>query len=296
MKDYNRLVLKLSLKSITNVFITLVISLLLLFPEVAKSQNRKVNLSYSFPAGKAVSYKSISTINQEMEVNGQVMVVNVVSTLGCSILSEGRSGSDQLIRVSIDTLAQTTDTQGIYNGGALEDAIGKSFTMKLSQGGKESGLEAANAIIIGHPDGTTTTAGQSFSNFFPDLPVKAVGQGSEWMSSDTLISKTSNLEQMIIIDSKNKFDSYENVNGISCAKILYTVSGTMVMKTRSQGMDLKIQGPVTGSGLLFFAVDKGYFIKQEAKNTMTGTLEIMTPENVSIPVKLIIDSVTGVLP
>lgn len=59
-------------------------------------------------------------------------------------------------------------------------------------------------------------------------------------------------------------------------------------------MDIKMRGPVTGTGELFFAPEKGYFLKQALKIRMTGQVEIATPDVMSFPVTMDQSSVTEV--
>jgi hypothetical protein len=72
------------------------------------------------------------------------------------------------------------------------------------------------------------------------------------------------------------------------------LSGTRELKTQNQGMDIKMNGPFTGTGELYFAHDKGYFLKETVKSRMTGQMEITSPENMSFPVTMDQNTVTEV--
>ena len=96
----------------------------------------------------------------------------------------------------------------------------------------------------------------------------------------------------MIVKADNKFEGYEQINGINCAKISFTLSGTRILKTQTQGMDIKMSGPYTGTGELYFALDKGYFLKQIVKTRMTGQMEITSPDVMSFPVTIDQNSVT----
>jgi hypothetical protein len=152
----------------------------------------------------------------------------------------------------------------------------------------------AGQIFYQTGDGATETAAQSFTDFFPDVPEKAIKPGYTWSSTDTLTNKSSVMTLIMVINAENKFEGYENFNGINCAKITYTLSGTRDLKTQSQGMDKKMVGPFSGSGELLFAPVEGYFMKHSVKTKMPGTLEITSPESMSFPVVMYMDSSTEV--
>jgi hypothetical protein len=274
--------------------LTLSILALCLVSIPAVSQENAVKLVYNYPAGTPVSYQTSSKVIQDMDVNGQSMVVNVLSVLGCTVKSTGNADNNLVLEVTIDTLSQTIDTPGGMTGGTIRDAMGKSFSMKISPEGKETDMSGAEQISYKTDEGTTTTAAQSFNDFFPDLPDRAINPGYTWSSTDTLTAKTSAMTMIMVIKSDNKFEGYEELNGTKCAKITYTLSGSRNMKTQTQGMDIIVKGPLTGTGELYFSPEKGYFMKLDVKTRMTGQLEITSPESMSFPVIMDMNSTTEV--
>lgn len=277
-----------------NTFFTLIIQVLFLFSIPAYSQENAVKLVYNYPAGTPVRYQTISKVIQDMDVNGQSMVVNVLSVLGCTVKSIGNADNNLVLEVTIDTLSQTIDSPGGMTGGAIRDAMGKSFSMKISPEGKETDMSGAEQVSYKTDDGTTTTAAQSFNEFFPNLPDSAINPGYTWSSTDTLTAKTSAMTMIMVIKSDNKFEGYEEFNGTKCAKITYTLLGSRNMKTQTQGMDIIVKGPLTGTGELFFSPEKGYFMRNVVKTRMTGQLEITSPESMSFPVIMDMNSTTEV--
>jgi hypothetical protein len=59
-------------------------------------------------------------------------------------------------------------------------------------------------------------------------------------------------------------------------------------------MDIKMSGPFTGTGELYFAPDKGYFLKHTVKSRMTGQIEITSPDVMSFPVTMDQNTITEV--
>ena len=96
------------------------------------------------------------------------------------------------------------------------------------------------------------------------------------------------------VESNFKFEGIENVDGIECARITATLSGTRKMTTQLQGMEIHTSGPYTGTQVLYFAVKEGYLIKEAVNTKMTGNIEI-PDQNMSFPVVMNITSSNGVV-
>ncbi len=261
----------------------------------AISQNSgAVKLSYNYPADAYVRYLSTSKILQDMDINGQIMSVNVDAVLGCSVKSRGLSENNLVLEIKIDTISQTVDSPGGMLGGPVKEVTGKVFSIKMLPSGKETDLSGADQITFTNYEGVTSTLKESFTDFFPDFPDEAITPGYTWSGTDTITSKTSVADLSMIVKADNKFEGYEQVNGNRCAKITFTLSGTRDLKTQTQGMEVKMKGPFTGTGELYFAMEKGYFLKQTVKMVMTGQVEITTPDVMSFPVTMTQNSVTEV--
>jgi len=273
----------------------IIILALFVFTFPGLSQNAgAIKLFYNYPADKPVKYLSTSKILQDMDINGQIMSVNVVAILGCSIKGLGKDNNDLVLEIKMDTLVQTIDSPGGLMGGEMKEVAGKSFTMKILPSGKETDLSGAEQIKYSNYEGASSSLKESFTDFFPDLPAETITPGYTWQALDTISSKSAPTDMLMIIKSDNKFEGYEKLNGINCARISYTLSGSRDVKTQNQGMDIRMKGPITGSGELFFATEKGYFLKQVIKVRMTGQVEITSPEIMSFPVTLDQSSVTEI--
>lgn len=285
--------MKLRKLSLKRSLISLAIFVLLVINTVAYSQNQQsgsVKLVYNYPAGKTIKYMSTSKIVQDMDINGQNMQ-NIISSLsGCSIKSNGPSDGNIRLNILIDTLAQQIVSPMGPSGGEVEGVKGKSFNMIISPSGKEIDFkEAANItyIVVG---GGPSDATQAFSDFFPNMPEGSVKPGYTWTSTDTSTNKTSTMTLAQEINSENKFEGFETINGVECARITVVISGKQNLKTQSQGMNINMYGPVTGTALVYFAPSEGYFIKYSVATKMTGTIAITSPESMTFPIVM---NVTG---
>jgi hypothetical protein len=280
--------------SFRNSFLVAIL-LAFIFSPVAFSQSGAVKLEYNFPADKPVKYLSSGKIVQTMDVMGQIMEVNIASAFGCSIKSKGLVERNLNLEVSIDSMYQKVDSPQGSAGGVLRDAIGKVFTMSISPEGKETDLTEAAKVVINIEGSGTTDASQAFNEFFPDLPSGLVSPGYTWSVTDTLKTKSASNSMVMAYKSENKFEGFEDVNGISCAKITSVISGDRVIVTQSQGMDITAKGPITGNSVVYFSPEMGYFIKQTTSLKQTGNIEITSPENMSFPVIMDMTSVNEVL-
>ncbi len=267
----------------------------LIFSSVAFSQNSAVKLVYNFPSDNAVKFRSVSKIIQTMDVMGQVMEVNVAAVVGCSIKSIGMLNKNLNLEVKIDTMYQSVDSPQGSAGGAINDVKGKVFAMTITPEGKEVDLTEAGKITYNIEGSGQSDLSQSFTEFFPDMPSVPVSPGYTWSKTDTVNTKSTTNSMIMTIKSENKFEGFEELNGVKCAKITSVLEGDRVIITQSQGMDLTVKGPFTGTSVLLFSPDKGYFLKQTVSMKQTGTIDITTPESMSFPIVMDITSVNEVI-
>lgn len=255
---------------------------------------KPVKLEYNIPS-EGVKYLTTSKIIQTMDIMGQSMQANVSSSLGCSIRSTGKTGSNMNLEVKIDTLGQLTDSPNGVSGGAAKEVIGKTFNMVLAPSGKEIDIAEAKKISYNIDGSGPGDMSESFYDYFPDLPEKSVSPGYTWTTTDTMNAKTQTMSVFMIIKSENIFEGFETSDGVTCARIASVLSGTREVKTSAQGMDFKITGPFTGSGILLFAPSKGYFLKQDITTKMNGTMEMSAPETMTFPMVMDMSSVNEVV-
>lgn len=253
-------------------------SFLMTIALTAFSQNTPVTLSYKYPS-QGVAYTSKSGIHEVLDVQGQSMDVYVTSSLRCFVRSEGGN-----VNITMDSLSQTIDSpQGVMGGPV--DIKGKSFSLGLSPSGEITDLSPAKKVsftVPGSADGDLST---TFIDFFPKLPEGQVSPGYTWTSTDTVSSEGTMNNQVTVITSNNKFEGYEDVNGIRCAKITSATQGTSSMRNQVQGMDMKTSGNFTGTVTNWFAPAQGYFVRYSENTKMTGQME-MTNEGYSFPLTM----------
>jgi hypothetical protein len=248
-----------------------------------------VKLVYNYPSDKPIKYHVDGEIVQDMDVNGQSMLVNIYTFVGCDIKSTGVKNDKVIIEVKIDTMAQSIDSPQGFAGGPINGVKDKTFNMVMTSAGKIIDLSEAAKISISIPGTGESDAAMTFTDFFPVLPAMVVKPGDTWITHDTVNIKGETMTRWMPIESNCKFEGIEQYNDFECAKISADLSGTMKITSEAQGMSINTSGTYTGIRTLLFAVTEGYFIKETVKTKLTGTVEI-ADQGMSFP--LVMDITT----
>jgi hypothetical protein len=247
-------------------------------------------LVYNYPAGKVFKYTTNTKIVEDMDVNGQSMLVNVAISMGCQVKAIEKQAENLKIEIKIDSMTQNVESPQGTAGGSINDVKGKVFNMVISPAGKAVDISEASKIVYTVEGSGENNLSQAFLAYFPALPKGEVNPGDTWTTNDTVDSKSPSNSLWMPVQANYKYEGIENIDGIDCAKISSTISGTRKMSTQSQGMgDIKTSGPFTGTQTLLFAVKEGYLIKESVTSKLTGTIEI-PDQNMNFPVVMTITS------
>jgi hypothetical protein len=253
-----------------------------------------VKIAYNYPADKAIKYLGTTVMTQIMDIQGQSMQVDVNSAFGCFVKSAGKQDNNLKIEIKVDTLGQTTNSPMGGSGGAIQDIKGKTFNVIISPEGKMVDISGAAAFVYTLEGSGESNMMERFSDFFPVLPSKAIITGDTWSGTDSVTTKSPAMTMKTIDNTINKLEGFETVNGIECAKISTQHSGTISMKVQSQGNDITIKGPFTGTSEFLFAVKEGYFVKMTSATKMNGSLEMTSPQEMTFPIVLDMKSVNEI--
>jgi hypothetical protein len=253
-----------------------------------------IKIVYNYPEGKTFKYVSDSKIVQDMDVNGQSMLVNVAMYMGCEVKAAGKTGENLRLEIKIDSMKQEVESPQGTAGGPINDVKGKVFNMVISPSGKIVDLTEAAKIVYTMEGSGESNLTQAFLNYFPSLPSNEVKTGDTWVSNDTINNKSQTNSMYMPIEANYKFEGIENIDGIDCAKITASLSGTRKMTTQSQGMEIKTSGPYTGTQVMFIALKEGYLLKESVTTKMTGTIDI-PDQNMSFPVVMTVTATNGVV-
>ncbi len=260
----------------------------------APSLSGGVKLEYTYPGNKPYKYVGQTKVVQNMDVDGQSMLVNISIIMGCKVKSALKQGENLNLEIEIDTMAQSIESPQGSTGGPVSDVKGKSFKLIISPTGKSVDLSEASKVVFNVEGSGESNFAETFLSYFPILPGGRVKPGDTWVSNDTLNSKSPTSTTWMPVESKYKFEGIENVDGIDCAKISVELSGTRKMTTQSQGMNISTNGPFTGSRIILIAVKDGYLVRETVTSRMTGRIEI-PDQNMSFPVIMDITSVNQIV-
>jgi hypothetical protein len=252
--------------------------------ETAKVPEKDVpTLSYKFIEGKDVKFLNTTKMIQSLDINGQTMEIFVSDIFGFSVKSKGIKEGNILLEVQIDTMAQTMDSPQGSAGGNIAAAAGKLFNIVLSPSGNEVDLTEAKQIVLNTEGFGPTDASQSLNKFFPDLPTGIIAPGYTWTTIDSLDNRTATTGEKVTANSEYKFEGFEIVDGVNCAKISSVTSGKRIQNVQTQGMDLIVNGTYTGTGVMYFMVAEGNLMKETVTTKLTGIIDI-TSQGMSFPI------------
>lgn len=257
-------------------------------------QTDAIKLEYKYLKETPVKYLSISKMTQIMDIQGQSMQNNISLVFGCSIKAMGKKDSDLKLEIKLDTLGRVVESPMGTSGGSVSDIQGKVINIVISPDGRETDISEAEKVIYYVEGSGESNVSQTFMEFFPILPANPVKIGDTWSTVDTVGGKTAATSIINLVNSNDKLEGIENIDGIECARISSTLSGTMTINTQNQGMDVLMKGTYTGSATLLFAIKEGYFIKQAVTTKVTGSVEISSPESMTFPLVMDVNTVNEV--
>lgn len=270
----------------------LVLLAVMLGVSLCANAQKTVDFTYRYPS-VPVSYTNSEKIHESLDIQGQAMDVFVTGFMECNVKSAGNNSQNVNLTITVDTLAQIIDSPQGMMGGGVAEAKGRSFDLVLMPNGKIADLSGAKNATYNIPGQGPGNFSASFTDFFPVLPAGKVSQGYTWTSVDTLSTDTGTNTQVTIMNSENKFEGFEEVSGVNCAKITSSTTGTSNIRNQVQGMDMRTTGNFTGNSVTYFSPESGYFIKFTSNTKMTGNVE-MPNEGYSFPVVMDIVETTEV--
>lgn len=251
-----------------------------------------VKLTYNYPDNKLVKYVGSTTMAQIMDIEGQVMQTDVKSAFGCSVISTGKLDDKIRLQITVDTLGQTSSGPMGYSGGSVGTVKGKSINIAISPVGKVVDMTEADTLTYYISGSGESNLSQTISDFFPILPLNPVAQGDTWKLTDSTMTISPSTTMKVTDISENKFEGLETLNGMECAKITSTHSGIWTMNIKSPEADLIIKGPYTSTSECLFAIKEGYFLKNTSSTVLKGSLELISPMVMTMPITIDMKSVT----
>jgi hypothetical protein len=240
-------------------------------------------LQYLMPENQVLKYQTINGFTQQLDIKGQSVKVESGETTVFSVKSIGQKEDNHQLEVFIDSMSINVNTPRGELSPDMSPVWGENFDMILSPLGKELDLSGADSIQYEVSPGQKRSIGLGFENIFPDLPGRFVKIGDTWTTNDTISEKSGKGELQISLESVNKLQGFETVNGLECAKITAVFTGTLDGKGEEQGIELITKADVEGTDIWYFAYKKGIFVKAITNGTAIGTVTGSGPQQISIP-------------
>ena len=233
-----------------------------------------VTLAYKFTEGAALSYKQTGQQTQNLDVMGQTMTTESNSSMDLTFKSKGLKGENYILGVAIDGMAVSVNSP---QGGITPDLsgiIGKSFDLVFSPVGKEVDVSGASVFTIDMGQSGRRDMSSNFQGLFPDLPDHPVKVGDKWPSEDAIIQKSDVGDIHINFKNEHTLDGFETIDGRECARIKTVSKGTMAGALNQSGVSLAMDAKLDGNDTWYFATKEGIFVKNEAKGTMGGLINV----------------------
>ena len=240
-------------------------------------------LQYRMPEDQVLKYHSSEEMNQNIEVMGQSIDVEIKSKTAFSVKSKGQKGANHQLGITIDSMSINVVSMEGDLSPDLSSVIGKSFDMTLSPLGKELELSGAESIQYELPSEGKISIESDFQAIFPNLAGRPVKIGETWTSTDTITDKSETSEAQINLESVHTLKGFETVDGMECVKITAEVTGTLQGTGEQQGMDLTFEGEIKGTDTCYFAYKEGIFVKVISTAVAEVSIEVSGPQDMSIP-------------
>ncbi len=251
-------------------------------PAVPQGQASAVVLEYKMTAGQVLKYQDKSEMRQTSDLMGQSVETGITSTGTYSFQVKGRKEANHLLGVTIDDMGMTITTPRGDMSPDLKPVVGKSLGLVLSPLGAEVEVSGAEGLVYDLA-GSQRNAATFLKVFFPDLPGKPVKVGDSWPSSYVIEETSGGTSMRLDFQSVNTLEGWETVDGMECARIAATVTGTISGAGKQQGMDTSTDGKSKGKDVWYFAVKEGVFVKAVSELTTEMTTALTGGQSITIP-------------
>lgn len=242
-------------------------------------------LKYRMPSDRVLKYLTTHEYSQSLKVEGRPVEFSSHDTRLFSLDSKGRDQDKYRVGITIDSINIILKTPQGAISPDLEGLAGQGFEFNLTAVGRETDFPEPESLRYELVPGDQQSAVAGFKAFFPDLPSRPVKIGDTWISLDTIIEKTPKGELCIILESKNKLEGFETIDGLKCARISADIKGTLDGKGEELGMELTSRAKIKGADTWYFAYEEGIFVKSQSKGVGEGKITGIDPQKIEIPMK-----------
>lgn len=232
-----------------------------------------VVLEYKMPANRALTYQISAEESQVLDIMGQIQESSVATVSHFTFKAKGKKDKDLLLGVTVDDISMSvTGPQGDMSPD-MSSVKGKSFDMVLSPLGNEIDVSGAETISYAL-QGEVRNLSSGFKGLFPDLPGKPVKIGDTWPASVSVEEKMTSMTIRTDVEYVHKLDGIELIDGVECARVVSTVSGSISGSGSQMGQDMTFTGTVKGQDTWFFAIKDGTYVKATSEATSEVSIDL----------------------
>jgi hypothetical protein len=229
-------------------------------------------LSYRMPEGQTQHYAVAFDQSHTLSAQGQERSFGNGRTIDFSATPAPSSDGNLPMTITIDAMTLTIDTPRGSNELDVQKIREQSFDLTLSPSGEVVDIGKAAEITYFLGGAGEQGIDNDFRYLFPVMPEKPLQVGDSWTHPSGTPGKSFNPQTFIDMRVVNTLAGYETIDGMECAKISSEFSGELVTEGDPKpGMAIS-GGPVTGSGVWYFAYKEGLLVK--ASRTVVATTEV----------------------
>ncbi|MFH1314258.1 MAG: hypothetical protein ABIJ00_13665 [Candidatus Eisenbacteria bacterium] len=250
---------------------------------VVAEKPKGITLEYRMPEGEVFKYKSTQNADQTMEMMGMSMETTAHKFYEFTCAPQGGEGNNYELRVTIDAMEAGMETpQGDY-AADTDSVLGKSFTLLVSNLGKELDVSDAEPITYDAGPMGPRSIRPDFQIVFPDLPTTPVEIGAMWTTQDTLEVSEGDIDILVTMTRVHTLTGIEPMMGMESAVVTTEVTGVVSGVGKQGEADIKVEGTMTGTETWYFAHEQGLFVEWSSEMFSKNMIDIKGPQEMSFP-------------
>ena len=231
-------------------------------------------LEYRLPVGESLTYESISTLHQTVDIMGQIQEVEGGTTSSITFESKGKKEDNIQVQAKINAMdIHYASAQGEISPDT-DGVVGKSFHIIMSSTGKELELIGIEELTVDMGADGIRDLSSDFQDSFPDLAGHPVKLGDTWTSTTPIKVESSVGASTLTFTNTYTLEDFETLDGRECVKIKMDTKGTYEGTTEQGGMELQTGGEIVGTGYLYFAYKEGIYVKITSEGTAEGFISV----------------------
>jgi len=240
-------------------------------------------LKYVMPEGKVFNYKMSTGFLQTMSVKGIPIKTTVLNDFQLSMTQLAYAEKAYQLQVRINDVSMKITAPGTNLSPNLNNLVGKSFEMTITEQGEEIGIMGADDLTYSFGDSEKRSLANEFKNFFPNLPDYPLDVGTEWTDVDTIDISEGGTSTFLIISSANTLTGYELVNNHECAKIEVDYASSITSSGVQQGAAFDTAIQMTGKETMYFDYKQGVLVKMVSSGSGDGVANVKGEKAMSLP-------------